>query len=87
MFSDVASRGHQDYCTASTIEWPPLVLDSEPGTLCAQGTDSHTHVGCAVVGYHMGELPKQLTGTRLGGQDKSHGPPRTRHIHKGGTCS
>lgn len=50
VFSDVASRGHQDYCTASTREWPPRALDSEPGALPAQGTDiahSHTHTGCS----------------------------------------
>lgn len=51
---------------------------------------SHTHTptqGAAVLEHQIGELHKQLTGTCLGGQEKSHGPPRTRHIHKGSICS
>lgn len=39
MFSDVASRGHQEYCAASTIAWSHPVLDSEPEALRAQGVD------------------------------------------------
>lgn len=47
VFSDVASRGHQDHCTASATELPPLVLDSEAGALRSQGSDiralTHPH--------------------------------------------
>lgn len=79
MFSDMASRGHQDHCTAAPVQ------DSEPGALGA----GHRHLQHA---HTLIQVP--LWDTRWesytllhtdschveSGAQRALGPPRTRHI-------
>lgn len=89
VFSDVASRGHQDCCTASPVEWQPLVLDSDPGPF---GRRAHISTLTHPNGVHqMGEGPRQLSPGRWDSQGytrvgkRNLGPPQIEHIRKGGT--
>lgn len=53
VFSDVASRGHQHYCTASTVEWLPWFWIRSLGPLghrAQTSTHSHIQMGCTGCG-------------------------------------